>query len=160
MASGNAYPLEGACQCGGVRYQILKPWHFVAACHCLECQKLSAAAFSLTMFLDTDAFRLLQGDLKRWDRVGASGATVAGYFCRDCGNRIYHQNPQTPQFLRLKPGTLNDTTVLEPDYHVWVKRKQPWVQIPDGVSQFDGQPASVQEIVAAVQSTRRRRGSA
>ena len=151
------YPLEGACQGGGVRYRILKPYRFVAACHCLDCQKLSAGALSLTMAVDEDAFQLLQGTLKKWERTGDSGATVECYFCPECGNRIYHKDPKTPQFVRLKPGTLEDTSFLDPDYHTWVKRKQPWVQIPDGVSQFDTQPATVQEVIAAVVATRKNR---
>ena len=42
------YPVEGACQCGGVRYKLLAEPLMVMACHCKECQKLSTSAFSLT----------------------------------------------------------------------------------------------------------------
>jgi hypothetical protein len=135
---------------------VLKPFRLVAACHCLDCQKLSASAFSLTMLVDADAFQV-QGTLSKFERKGASGATVECHFCPACGNRIHHLNRRMPQFVRLKPGTLEDTSILEPDYHTWVKRKLPWVQIPEGVSKFDTEPGSVEEVMAAVRATRSRR---
>ena len=149
--------MAGECQCGNVRYEVLKPFRFVAACHCLDCQKLSTGAFSLTMIVDADAFRIVRGTVKKWQRTAASGGTKECFFCPDCGNRIYHANPKMPQFVRLKPGSLDDTSILQPDYHAWVKRKQPWVHIPEGVSRFDTEPQSPQEAIAAVTATRTRR---
>ena len=35
--------------------------------------------------------------------------------------------------LSIKPGTLDDTSWLDPDAHYWIKSKQPWVPIPGGV---------------------------
>lgn len=156
MTNAASYPLAGSCQCGQVRYQVLKPYRFVAACHCLDCQKLSTSAFSLTMLVDADAFQV-QGTLSKFERKGASGATVECHFCPACGNRIHHVSRQLSQFVRLKPGTLEDTSILEPDYHTWVKRKLRWVQIPEGVSLFDTEPRSVEEVMAAVRATRSRR---
>ena len=151
-----AYPIAGECQCGGARYEVLKPFRFVAVCHCLDCQKLSASAFSISMIVDADAFRLVRGPLRKWERATASGGTTECYFCPECGNRIYHANPRMPQFVRLKPGSLEDTSVLRPDYHTWVKRKLSWVQIPEDVSQFETEPRSAQEAIAAVTATRTR----
>jgi hypothetical protein len=30
--------------------------------------------------------------------------------------------------VRLKPGTLDDTSVLQPRVHVWTCREQPWLE--------------------------------
>jgi hypothetical protein len=157
MANAETYPIEGECQCGNVRYQVSKPYRFVAVCHCLDCQKLSAGAFSLSMILDADAFQISRGTLKTWERPAASGGTTQCHFCPECSNRIYHTNPKMPQIVRLKPGTLDDTSILQPDYHTWVKRKQPWVLIPESVSQFETEPHSLQEVIAAVTATRTKR---
>ena len=156
MVKAASYPLAGSCQCGQVRYQVLKPYRFVAVCHCLDCQRLSASAFSLTMLVDADALKV-EGTLKKFEHKGGSGATKECRLCPECGNRIYHVNPRTPQFVRLKPGTLDDASILEPDYHTWVKRKLPWVRIPEGVSTFETEPGSVEEVMAAVRATRSRR---
>ncbi len=42
--------------------------------------------------------------------------------------------------IRVKPGTLDDTSWLTPSLHIWTKSKQPWVPILEEVRCFDGQP--------------------
>jgi len=37
----------------------------------------------------------------------------------------------------LKPGALDDTHWLRPDYFVWMKSAQGWVPVPDGVKALD-----------------------
>jgi len=133
-------PLTGTCQCGSIHYQINEHPIVTLVCHCIDCQKLSAGAFSLTMAVSRPAFEILRGELKSWQRPTASGGTAICYFCPDCGNRIYHENPEMPEVLRLKPGTLDDTSFIKPDAHVWTIRAQPWVVIPSGVPRYETQP--------------------
>ena len=85
-------------------------------------------------------FELLTGELKCWKRPTASGGIAACWFCPDCGNRIYHENPKIPEIVRLKPGTLDDTSWLAPGLHVWTQTKQPWTPIPEGVPTVPGNP--------------------
>ncbi len=134
------YPLLGVCQCGNVQYQLTEPFIKQIVCHCSECQKLSATSFSITAILKQEAFQLLSGQLKIYSRKADSGSTVNNYFCPDCGNRIYHQNPDKPELLRIKPGTLLDTSVIDPTIHVWLQSKQQWVVIPDNVEKYQTQP--------------------
>ena len=44
-----ALPLEGGCLCGATRFRVSTPPLIVNACHCRDCQKLTASAFSLTI---------------------------------------------------------------------------------------------------------------
>ncbi len=133
------FPIDGACQCGGVTYQLLEAPLIVLACHCKQCQKLSASAFSMTALVKTDAVKF-SGELKQWERIADSGNKNCAKFCPGCGNRIYHFDPDKPDVIKLKPGTLADTGWLTPSVHVWVSEKQHWYEIPDGVRQFDRQP--------------------
>ncbi len=134
------YPVKGSCQCGKINYEITEPFLYQVVCHCTDCQKLSATSFSISSILPQDAFKLLSGTLKKWSRIADSGKQVDCYFCPECGNRIYHHSPDKPEYIRLKPGTLEDTAVINPQAHAWVKRKQAWVEIPKGVQQYDTQP--------------------
>ncbi len=61
------YPIEAACQCGQVTYQLFEPPKVVLACHCKECQKLSTSPFSVTAVVDAEAIKF-QGELKEWRR--------------------------------------------------------------------------------------------
>lgn len=134
------YPLTGKCQCGNIEYQISQPFLKQLACHCTECQKLSATAFSISAIINQESFKLISGELATYTRIADSGLTNNCYFCPKCGNRIYHQNPDKPEIIRLKPGTLEDTSVINPSIHVWLQSKQAWVDIPEGVETYDTQP--------------------
>lgn len=133
-------PAKGTCQCGNVTYRITREPLATAACHCRDCQKLSTSAFSITMMLERDGFELLTGDLSRWERPTEAGGTAVCWFCPGCGNRIYHENPAAPQFIRLKPGTLDDTSQIRPQVHVWTCREQPWLAQSPKLPRVDRQP--------------------
>ena len=135
------YPLHGACQCGQVTYTLHEKPRMVLACHCTECQKLATAPFSVTALVNADSIEF-SGELKDWKRMAESGNPNDAKFCPECGNRIYHYNPNDPTTikLKLKPVHLDDDSEFEPTVHVWVSEKLSWVQIPDGVKTFDKQP--------------------
>ncbi|WP_159820210.1 GFA family protein [Colwellia sp. 20A7] len=132
------YPIKGACQCGGVTYELLEPPLMVIACHCIECQKLSTSAFSITAMVKTDTV-IFKGEMKDWSRLADSGNVSAAKFCVTCGNRIYHYDPKDPEKLKLKPTNLSDTRIINPTAHLWVSEKQDWFQIPEGVKTFEYQ---------------------
>lgn len=80
------------------------------------------------------------GEMKSWSRVADSGKTNKAKFCPNCGNRIYHVDPNEPEKLKLKPSNLLDTSIINPSIHIWVSEKQDWYQIPTGVKVFYKQP--------------------
>jgi len=133
-------PARGSCQCGNVTYQVTEEPLLTAACHCRDCQKLSTSAFSVSMMLRRSGFELLSGELKHWDRPTASGGIAVCWFCPGCGNRIYHENPAKMDIVRLKPGTLDDTSVLQPRVHVWTCREQPWLEHYADLPKVERQP--------------------
>ncbi len=133
------YPITGSCQCGQVRYQLLAAPSMVVACHCKQCQKLSTSAFSITAMVDTENVSF-QGEMSEWRRAADSGNISGAKFCPNCGNRIYHFNPDEPDKLKLKPSNLSDTRLIQPSAHVWVSEKQEWFEIPPNVKVFDKQP--------------------
>lgn len=133
-------PANGSCQCGNVKYEVTEEPLLTAACHCKDCQKLSASAFSISMILNRSGFRILVGALKNWERPTAAGGIALCWFCPDCGNRIFHENPEMPKLIRLKPGTLADTSAVEPQAHVWTCREQRWLSRFTDLPKFERQP--------------------
>ena len=135
------FPIHASCQCGQVTYTIKRAPKKVMACHCTECQKLATGPYSVTAIIDADAIDF-HGELKQWSRVADSGNVNLAFFCPDCGNRIYHLNPDDPQSikLKLKPVDLEDDSLFEPTAHIWAGKKLRWFTIPDGVPVFDKQP--------------------
>lgn len=53
-----------------------------ALCHCADCQKWSASAFSCNVIVPTSAFSILKGHPKSWSRIAlVSGKPHAHFFC-------------------------------------------------------------------------------
>jgi hypothetical protein len=127
----------GGCQCGAVRFQIAADRLVAYACHCLECQKQSASAVGLSVPVRAEAFAI-EGPLGCWSRTADSGATSDCFFCRVCGTRLYHA--RGPDWVIVKGGALDESADLEPLAHLWVKRKQPWLPLPEGAVCFETQP--------------------
>lgn len=135
------YPIKGSCQCGQVTYRLAEAPKLVLACHCTECQKLSTSPYSVTAAVATNAIEF-SGELKEWSRSAESGNKNSAKFCPDCGNRVYHFNPDDESTikLKLKPVKMTDDRIFEPTMHVWVSEKLSWYRIPEGVKVFDKQP--------------------
>lgn len=131
---------QGGCACGKIRYAVTGEPAAVVACHCRDCQVQSGSAFGMTMLVPRASFARLAGEPRSFAMRADSGGAKECFFCGDCGTRIYNVLEKLPASYNLKPGTLDDTSWLRPAFHVWVARKQPWVPIPDGCRQFEGNP--------------------
>jgi len=125
-------PKRGGCQCGHVRYELMSEPLGLAVCHCRGCQRQSGSAFGMGLAVRDDAFRLRSGALKTFEVACDSGRIKTCAFCPECGTRIYDR---TVNGMRVKAGTLDDTSWLKPDAHYWTMRKQPWVALGE-VRQF------------------------
>ncbi len=131
-------PYAGGCQCGAVRYVLTAEPIRTVACHCKECQRQSGSAFGMSMIVPENSLTVT-GPTKRFTRVADSGNQNTGVFCPECGVRLY----QIPQHIKgalvLKPGTLDDTSWVRPSHFAWMKSRQSWVPVPEGVKTLDEQ---------------------
>ena len=133
---------QGGCQCGQIRYEITARPLTLYCCHCKECQKQSSSAFGMSMPVPREAVKLIQGEPKIWTRKSDSGREVSCFFCGNCGTRLFHNPSRNPKITNIKPGTLDDTSWLEPVGNLWTKQAQKWVNICDRGLNFQGQPDS------------------
>ncbi|MBW4440321.1 MAG: GFA family protein [Plectolyngbya sp. WJT66-NPBG17] len=134
-------PYTGGCQCGQIRYEIRAEPLTLYACHCKECQRQSSSAFGMSMTVQREAVVILQGQPKDWTRGADSGQTVRCFFCGNCGTRLFHQRDHNPNVINIKPGTLDDTSWLNPVGHLWTQSKQPWVSLDEQGLNYEGQPS-------------------
>lgn len=132
-------PLQGSCQCGAVTYTVSAEPLFIYACHCHSCQKRTGSAFSLGLVIPTDTLDL-KGTLTPWSRESEQGNTNTRYSCASCGNIIYGIGDTSTELAKLQAGTLEDTSEVEPEVHMWAENKQPWLTLPDRLHQFETQP--------------------
>jgi hypothetical protein len=85
------------------------------------------------------AFRLSGIEPRRLQRTADSGQVNTRLVCPECGSWVCG----TPRggVVRVRAGTLDDTSWLRPTRHIWTRSKQPWITLPEGDQIFAAQPA-------------------
>jgi hypothetical protein len=137
--------LEGGCQCGVVRYRYIGEILNIFVCHCTECQKQSGSACRMGMWLRASGLTLVSGTLRQWTRRLSSEQDLLCEFCDVCGTRIFHTSDsnRAAGIVSIKPGTLDDTSWIQPKAHIWTARAQPWMTLADGPRKYEGNPATL-----------------
>lgn len=121
----------GGCQCGGVRYECAEWPIKTFVCHCTECRKQSASAFSISYFVPRASFNVTEGTPQFWARVADSERKLECAFCSACGSRLWHQSSQESETISVKGGSLDEPVDISNATHIWVTSKLPSVEIPD-----------------------------
>lgn len=127
----------GSCLCGQVTYELNGEPLVIHACHCVECQKISSSAYGVNLWIEGKDLKVT-GELSKYTTTGGSGKPHDSHFCGQCGSAIYsvyHAAP--PQFCFLRSGSLDDSSWVNPDVHIFLKDKQSGVNINDETPQFD-----------------------
>jgi hypothetical protein len=141
----------GGCRCGAVRYTLaLEELPRTYACHCRDCQTWSGSAFSQQALLP-EAQLSVTGPLVVYEFINPGGRVSRQRMCGVCHTRLFNTNSARPGVAILRAGTLDRSDELEVAAHIWVKRKQPWLSLPDGVPAWpEGAPAG--ELLQALRS--------
>ena len=125
------FPLEGGCDCKGVRYRMETKPLFVNCCHCRWCQRESGASFALNAMIESDRITVLAGKPELVDTPSNSGKGQKIARCPKCRIALwshYAGAGSAVSFVRV--GTLDNPDALPPDIHIFTASKQPWVVLP------------------------------
>jgi hypothetical protein len=147
-----AFPVEGGCQCGAIRFRLKSPPRAVYACHCKDCQRFSGTTHSLSAVVLAGDLELTQGAFTAFDKPADSGRTVRMLGCAQCGTKVWNEPLASPEFLILKPGTLDDMDWLHPIGNIWTDSAARWVPINPDEPNFPGQPPNRQPLIDAYQA--------
>ncbi len=132
---GNA-PLSGACSCGGVAYDLSERLLGAAYCHCKRCQRRTGTAFSVTALTQPGSFSISKGaDLVNEYDPGDGGWIKA--FCTKCGGHLFTRNPENPELIAIRMGSLDQDPGIRPSLHQFTDYAAPWEPVPDdGLPRF------------------------
>ena len=134
--------IEGGCRCRAVRYTLaIDTLPATYACHCHDCQSWSGSAFSQNSWLPEGAISL-SGPVTLYEREGTGGRLSRQRVCGVCHTRIYNTNTIRPGVIVLRAGTLDRSDALGCAAHIWTKRKQAWIVIPEGVPSWPESPSA------------------
>jgi hypothetical protein len=143
------FPCEGGCGCGAVRYRLLEDPLELHVCHCTNCQTVTGSAFLMCMPVQSRSLERLKGQPKAFSFESPEGFAKCNFRCPDCGCMVWSEIGGLPEILALQPGTLDETSWLEPIAHIWTSSAQPWVEIPTDVLTYEKQPKDDLELVRA-----------
>lgn len=116
----------GTCRCGAVEIEMAAPPIMISACHCRGCQRMSASAFSLTMMVAGDAFRVTRGETVRG---GIKGPMLDHRFCPDCLSWMFTRI-EGRDFVNVRPAMFDNPAWRMPFIEVQTAEKLDWVTIP------------------------------
>lgn len=125
--------LTGSCTCGDLSYHLTGSPLFVHVCHCLDCKRRSGSAFAITTIVLEDDIVVTRGSVQDTSDDGVH----TRFYCASCGQEIWATSTRHQATALLRTGTLNDSRQLSVGAHIWVKRKQAWVSLAEGVPQFE-----------------------
>ncbi len=131
--------LTGGCLCGKVRYSSKAAPQMTMVCHCKNCQKQAGSSFSIIVGAAEEGFELT-GTLKTYEDHGDSGRPVLRKFCPECGSPVITTIPAMPGRVFIKAGTLDDTSWLAPQTHIYCDSMQPWVKLDEATPRFAKNP--------------------
>jgi hypothetical protein len=129
--------LEGGCACGAVRYRLESLPMFVHCCYCLDCQRQTGSAFVLNALIETARVSVLQGEVARFAMPTDSGQPHGIDRCKVCGTAVWSEYGGVAKLRFVRLGTLDDPTLLQPNVHIYIRSKLPWITLPEGVPAFD-----------------------
>ena len=121
----NSSSHEGGCFCGAVRYRVDGQPKSVTHCHCLDCRKVSGAAFLTWIELERRQFELTRGTPERLEYE----SRVVRRFCGACGTPLTYERLKEPENVDVTLCSLDDPVAFQPQDHVWADRQLSWADV-------------------------------
>ena len=130
--------ITGRCECGKVRFETTDTIGDFSHCHCSMCRRLHGAAFASWGGVSKASFRYRSGE----DSVKTyhSSELMDRMFCMHCGSSFLSFFKEEPEMIYLAMGILDGNPEHPPGYHFFVGSKVDWIDICDGLPQWEEWP--------------------
>lgn len=110
-------------------------------CHCSNCQRQTAAAFSTIVGVPSDALTVNGSTLASFKTASESyRSTTERRFCSACGSPIFSTIESMPGVAFLKAGTIDDISWFEPTAEIWMRSAQPWTPHFENTTRYERIP--------------------
>jgi hypothetical protein len=119
-------PWHGGCRCGRVRLRIDTAPMLTMACHCTDCQRMTASAFSTSVAVPTDGFLVTQGGTVIG---GLHGAQQQHHHCDWCKSWLFTRIDPDPGFVNVRATMLDDARWFAPFIETFTDEALPWASI-------------------------------
>lgn len=130
--------VRGGCSCGLIRYQLEAAPLYCYACHCSDCQKESGSVFAPAATIEFDKVTSIgkQPPDELTVKVHDHSRSIAA--CPNCRNILWSSGSYAPATLNVCIGTLDLPGLFEPDIHIFIAGKVPWLHLPPNTKTMRG----------------------
>jgi len=110
-------------------------------CHCSNCQRQTASAFSPIVGVPSKSLTV-EGTTLASFKTPSEGyeSTTERRFCSACGSPIFSTIESMPGVAFLKAGTLDDASWFEPTAEIWTRSAQPWAPHLEQATRYERIP--------------------
>jgi len=127
----------GGCLCGEIRFFCNEKPLMAGLCHCRDCQTNTGTAFGTLIIFSKSAVTVRGDSIGVYESKGDSGKNVRRRFCRNCGTPYMVEYEVTPNFRVILGGTLDDPSLVKPEWNIYTSSKQPWLELSKDLKCFD-----------------------
>lgn len=118
-------PAGGGCRCAATRFEIRAAPMMTLACHCRDCQRLSASAFSLGAMIPAEGFRIVAGTpVER----SLPGSLRHHFFCPECMTWMYTKVEGSEARVNIRPTLCDDAFWVAPYVEMMTRDRLAWAE--------------------------------
>ena len=132
MSTLKLLPSEGGCLCSALRYRVEGTVEDSAYCHCRTCQRQSGAPVVAWFAVRSQQFKYLAGNPKQF----RASERATREFCGNCGTYLLFREDDPNATLGINTATLDDPTLVPPQFHIWTQSQINWFATADHFTQF------------------------
>ncbi len=123
---------NGGCCCGALRYVSKLPPLECGYCHCVICQKTSAAPALVFASFPISEFQYTRGT----PAIYHSSEHGNREFCSLCGTQIAFREAENAETVDANVGSLDDPLMVSPEYHIWCQSRVSWFETADSLPEY------------------------
>ncbi|KAF2093938.1 hypothetical protein NA57DRAFT_61153 [Rhizodiscina lignyota] len=119
---------SGSCICGAVKISFDDEPMIQGLCHCGNCKKITASAFSTNAVVSESKFKV-DGEVKTYTiNTTGSGMPATLHFCPTCSCVLWAVSGSNPGYVTIKTGVLDEggLDAFAPGAEVWVSKRATW----------------------------------
>ncbi len=117
------------CLCGAVSFEYEGPENWRAHCHCESCRRNTSSPFTTWLGVPVSAYRFTGSQ----PHVYESSPGARRLFCHVCGTPMAFETDRYPDEIHFYAASLEHPEAFEPEYHVHVDERLPWIKLSDGL---------------------------
>jgi len=127
----------GHCLCGNSLFQCFQPPIMSGHCHCRDCQRWTGSSFAALVIFKKPSVKILKDSFQTFVHQGGSRKSVFRKFCVECGSSVFTEYEVTPELIAIMGGTLNDYDLFPPEWDIYVRSKQAWIELSPQTKTFN-----------------------